>query len=164
MPYPEVNTLFDGLLPWGLRHYWKSTVAREIDADAAARFVAHGRETPTIESGIFFYHVDGAAHDVGADDTAWPYRDARYVVGIHGSWNHARDDAALRGWVERAHGACVPAGSPAGYVNFSSDDDAPPATLYRRHTSRLVSVKRQWDRHNLFCLNANLDPDGPAEA
>ncbi|MGI8842905.1 MAG: FAD-binding oxidoreductase, partial [Gemmatimonadaceae bacterium] len=95
MPYPEVNTLFDALLPWGLRHYWKSTLVRELTPRAAERFVEHGRETPTIESGIFFYPVDGAAHDVGPNATAWPHRDARYVIGIHGSWRDVRQDTSI---------------------------------------------------------------------
>jgi FAD/FMN-containing dehydrogenase len=57
MPYPEINTLFDGLLPKGLRHYWKSCFVKDPDRAAVQRFVEHGRDTPTIESGIFFYPV-----------------------------------------------------------------------------------------------------------
>jgi hypothetical protein len=36
MPFPEINTLFDELLPWGIQHYWKATVGAEISEEALA--------------------------------------------------------------------------------------------------------------------------------
>jgi hypothetical protein len=82
------------------------------------------------------------------------------VIGIHGSWRDVRQDTSISAWVERAHEACAPLERGTGYVNFSSDDHTPSGELFGRHTARLVEAKRRWDPHNLFCLNANLDPDG----
>jgi hypothetical protein len=160
MPYPELNTLFDGLLPAGLRHYWKSRMVHRLGAEDVEPYIEHGRDTPTIESGIFFYPVDGAAHDVGVSETAWPHRDARYVVGFHGSWGDPGQDDAIRSWVKRAHRDCASSALPGGYVNFVSDDEVAATDVYGGNTARLLEVKRAYDPHNLFCLNANLDPDG----
>jgi len=162
MPYPQINTLFDDLLPGGLRHYWKSVFVGEVAADALDATLEHGRATPTIESGIFLYPVDGAAHDVTPSDTAWPHRDARYLIGFHGSWKDPSADDALRAWVDRAHGVWTPWAQPGAYVNFVSDDGASAvAEEYGVHAARLVSAKRRYDPHNLFCLNANIEPDAP---
>jgi hypothetical protein len=30
MPYPELNSAFDGLVPPGLQHYWKANFVREL--------------------------------------------------------------------------------------------------------------------------------------
>jgi hypothetical protein len=45
------------------------------------------------------------------------------------------------------------------YVNFASDDDASPVQGYGLNTGRLIEAKRRYDPHNLFCLNANVDPE-----
>jgi hypothetical protein len=160
MPYPRVNTLFDELLPAGLRHYWKSRFVNRLPPEALGRYVEHGRATPTPESGVFFYPVDGAAHDMGADETAWAHRDAHFLVGFHGSWKDPELDGPIRSWVRQAHTACAPSALPGAYVNFASDDGTSPEDGYGPHAARLVETKRKYDPHNLFCLNANIDPDG----
>jgi FAD/FMN-containing dehydrogenase len=159
MPYPAINTLFDALLPAGLRHYWKSRFFGGLPPTALEPFVEHGRGTPNIESGIFFYPVDGAAADVPADATAWSHRDARYLVGFHGSWHAPADDARLRAWVDGAHQACGTGARAGAYVNFASDDAFSAPTEYGALHGPLVAAKRRYDPHNLFCLNANIDPD-----
>jgi FAD/FMN-containing dehydrogenase len=162
MPYPVVNTLFDALLPAGLRHYWKSHFIDRITPAAADAYVAYGATTPTPESGVFFYPTDGAAHDVGTDDSAWAHRSARFLVGYHGSWKDPAQDESIRSWVRDAHAACAATALTGSYVNFASDDETPPGEGFGQHAERLVEIKRRYDAHNLFCLNANIDPDAPA--
>jgi FAD/FMN-containing dehydrogenase len=159
MPYPVVNTLFDDLLPAGLRHYWKSRFFGDLPAEAVGPMVERGRTTPNIESGIFFYPVDGAAANVPAETTAWAHRDARYLVGFHGSWRDRVDDATLRDWVEGAYATCGAGALPGAYVNFASDDAPAAPDDYGTRLNGLVAAKRRYDPHNLFCLNANIDPD-----
>jgi hypothetical protein len=62
--------------------------------------------------------------------------------------------------VKRAHRDCASSALPGGYVNFVSDDEVATTDVYGENTARLLEVKRTYDPHNLFCLNANLDPDG----
>jgi hypothetical protein len=162
MPYPRINTLFDDLLPDGLRHYWKSQFVADIPVRAVETYVEEGRSTPTIESGIFFYPVDGAAHDVAPADSAWSHRDARYLIGFHGSWQDAAADVTIRSWVDGAHAACSPWAQPGAYVNFASDHAASALADYGAHAARLVSAKQRYDPNNLFCLNANIEPDEAA--
>lgn len=159
MPYPEINTLFDGLLPAGLRHYWSSQFVETFHDSAIDAWLDHGRVTPTIESGIFFYPVDRAAHDVAAADTAWPHRDARFLVGFHGSWHDPADDEAISSWVRAAHAASVGWALPGAYVNFASAAGSAVDTDYGEGLARLAAVKGRYDPNNLFCLNANIEPE-----
>jgi hypothetical protein len=162
MAYPVVNTLFEDLLPHGLRHYWKSMFLTDVSAADVEAFIEHGATTPNVESGIFFYPVDGAAADVPASASAWAHRDARWLVGYHGSWKDSDDDDRLRRWVDGAHGAGGE-GAPSGaYLNFDSSDAPPGSAGYGAHFARLLEIKRRYDPHNLFCLNANIDPDDGA--
>lgn len=158
MPYPEINTLFDGLLPPGLRHYWKSRLFEGLREETIRTLLEYAADTPTIESGIFAYAVDGAAHDVPAEATAWPHRDARFLVGFHGSWRDTARDAAITEWVRDAHAASAPHSLPGSYANFASDEADTASLDYRAAESRLVATKRRHDPHNLFCLNPNIEP------
>lgn len=159
MPYPVINTLFDALLPAGLRHYWASRFVDAVPSTAIESWVEHARRSPTIESGIFFYPVDGAAHEVDPRETAWPARNARFLIGFHGSWHDLSDDEANTRWVREAHADSAPWALAAEYVNFTSDPDMPGTTQYGDRTERLIAAKRTYDPNNLFCLNANIDPE-----
>ena len=159
MPYPAINTLFDELLPKGLRHYWKSVFVSDIAEATIEPHLEHARRVPTLESGTFFLPVDGACHRVGADETAFAFRDARYNVGIFGTWRHPADDEANVAWVRGYHEAIRHWSLGAGYVNFSSGDDGGLARdMYRGNHDRLARVKHAYDPENVFRLNQNLVP------
>jgi FAD/FMN-containing dehydrogenase len=160
IPYPVINTLFDDLLPSGLRHYWKSLVARETPAESIPAVIESGSTVPTRESGLFFHAIDGACHDVAADATAFPHRDARYVVGQYGMWPDAADDERVTGWVRDSYSALRPYYLESEYVNFVSGTDPNAVrSVYRGNYDRLVDVKKRYDPDNLFRLNQNIRPD-----
>ena len=46
MPYPALNSAFDGLLPPGLQHYWKAAFLPELTDGAIAAHVEHGPNVP----------------------------------------------------------------------------------------------------------------------
>ena len=159
MPYPAINTLFDALLPRGLRHYWKSQFVREVPDAAIDLHVEHAARVPSLESGTFFYPIDGACHRVASDATAFPQRAARFAIGIHGSWRAAADDTRSSAWVRACYDATRPYALEGEYVNFISDDgNAGVPSNYGQNYARLLALKRRLDAHNLFCLNQNIDP------
>jgi hypothetical protein len=110
---------------------------------------------------VFFYPIDGACHRVSGQDSAFPHRDARFAIGIHGDWWTRDDDLRGKDWV----GACDAAlrsGQLSGsqYVNFASDEGRSTVqSAYGANHERLIAVKRRYDPHNVFCLNHNIDPD-----
>lgn len=161
MPYPILNTLFDSLLPRGMRHYWASHIASAMPDDALDTLVDRCRDVPDAASGVFFYPIDGACNRVAAHETAFPHRSARFAIGIHGDWWSPEADARGIDWVRACDAAIRACGlSGSQYGNFASDDGrATAAAAYGDNYERLVTVKRRYDPHNVFSLNPNIDPD-----
>lgn len=161
MPYPVINTLFDELLPFGLRHYWKGCFNETLSEDAISAHVEFARTLPTAESATLVFPIDGACHRVGSSETAFGYRDANLATGIGATWHDAGEDAANVAWTRRYYEALQPTAMAGGYVNFSSDDDAEQVRAnYRHNLERLTRIKRQYDPDNLFRINQNIPPGG----
>ncbi len=159
MPYPVLNGAFDGLLPPGLRHYWKANFVRELTGEAIAAHVAHGPDVPTVHSTVHIYPINGAVHRVGAEDTAFAYRDANFATVIVAAWPEPTRDEANIAWVRRYHDAVAPHSEEGGYVNFmAADDQGRIRANYKGNYERLVRIKRAYDPDNLFHLNQNIAP------
>ena len=95
MPLPAVNSLFDALYPPGLQWYWRADFVKELSDEAIARHAQHGAALPTMHSTMHLYAIDGAAHRVGRDDTAFSYRDANWaevIVGVDPDPGQRRHD------------------------------------------------------------------------
>lgn len=161
MPYPEINTFFDELLPHGLRHYWKANAATSLADDAIAMHIEHGARVPNLESGMFMMPINGACHEVGEAETAFANRNATFSAVISGTWHHARDDQANMAWVRDYHAALAPWSEPGGYVNFmSGDDQGIVEKNFGARLERLKKIKTRYDPENLFRINANIRPIG----
>jgi hypothetical protein len=159
MPYPAINSLFDDLVPAGLLHYWKASFARALPDAAVTVHVEQAAAVPCVESGTFFFPVDGACHRVGSGETAFAHRDARLAVVIAGAWPDRADHERNTAWVRRYHEALRPYSEAGGYVNFMSSDDHDRAPVnYGRNYDRLVALKRRYDPGNLFRMNQNIAP------
>ena len=76
MPLPALNSAFDGLYGPGDQWYWRADFVNEIPDEAIAQNEEWNDKMPSWKSGSHIYPIDGAAHDVGADETPWAYRDA----------------------------------------------------------------------------------------
>jgi FAD/FMN-containing dehydrogenase len=161
MPYPVINTLFNDLLPAGLRQYWKGSFARELSEGAIEAHVEHARSTPSIESSTILYPLDGASQRVAADATAFPYRDAALSTVIAGAWRDRADNERNVRWVRRYYEALSPHSEPGGYVNFMGPEDQDRAPVnYRQNYDRLRRIKARYDPTNLFRVNHNVTPQG----
>lgn len=160
MPYPALNSAFDGLYPKGIRQYWKADFVRDLPDEAIAVHVEHGPRTPTASSTMHMYPINGAAGRVGPDETAFGHRDARYAMIIISAWPDPADDEADTQWVRDYYTAVHPhSGTEGGYVNFMGADDAARAPEnYGRTYERLRQVKATYDPGNLFHLNQNVVP------
>ena len=159
MPYPDLNSAFDALLPAGLQHYWKAAFVSELTADAIDAHLAWGPKVPCVESTMHLYPLNGASHRVPADSTAWGHRDASFACVIAGMWPDAADNDRNIDWVRSYYDAVSPHSEPGGYVNFlSADDQSQAPSNYGANYERLLAVKRQYDPTNLFHRNQNIEP------
>jgi FAD/FMN-containing dehydrogenase len=159
MPYPALNSAFDGLFPKGIRSYWKGNFVTELTDAAIAAHVEHGSKVPEVSSTMHLYPINGAAHRVGAGDTAFAYRDANFATVIVCAWPDAANDAERIQWVRDYYAATAPHSEAGGYVNFMADDDqARVQDNYGGNYERLARIKRTYDPDNLFHLNQNIVP------
>ena len=159
MPYAALNSMFDALYPPGLQHYWKANFVTELTDKAIAAHVEHGSKVPVVTSTMHIYPINGAAHDVAADATAFAYRGANFATVIAGMWPDPADSDANIGWVRSYYDATAPESEQGGYINFMSGDDQERIKAnYRGNYERLVDVKRKYDPNNLFHVNQNIRP------
>ena len=159
MPYPALNSAFDGLYPSGLRHYWKANFVKELTDDAIAAHLEHGSGVPVVESTMHIYPINGACNRVEPDSTAFAYRDAKFATVIAGMWPDANDDERNIAWVRDYYEATSQHSEPGGYINFMADDDQDRIRdNYRGNYERLAAIKRTYDPGNLFRHNQNIAP------
>lgn len=159
MPYPALNSAFDGLVPPGLQHYWKANFVRTLSDDAIAAHLSHGPRVPVVNSTVHIYPINGAAQRVAPDATAFGHRDATFATVIAGMWPDPAQNDANTAWVRDYYAATAPHSEEGGYVNFAAGDDQDRvAANYGANFDRLRTVKRAYDPDNVFHLNQNIAP------
>lgn len=160
MPFPVLQTMFDGLYPPGLQWYWRADFVEQIPDAAIDVHLEYARQLPTPYSAIHLYPSNGAAQRVDRHATAYSYREANWnqvIVGVD-------PDPAKRGeiirWTRAYWDALHPYSLGGAYVNFLMDDEGADRTraTYRDNYPRLVAVKRVYDPENRFHINKNVDP------
>jgi hypothetical protein len=164
MPYPTLNSLFDGLYPPGHQWYWRADFFRTLTDPAIQEHLRHSRELPTPQSTMHLYPVDGAASRVGRRDTPWAYRDAKWAEVIVGVDPDPRNARRLRDWTVGYWEALHPFSMGGAYVNFMMDEGQERVqATYGENYDRLVALKQRFDPANRLHVNQNLRPAG-AEA
>jgi FAD/FMN-containing dehydrogenase len=155
--------MFDGLLPHGLYHYWKADFADNLTEPAIAEHVRYGPQIPTVNSAVHIYPLDGAVHDVAADQTAFAYRDVKFTHILAAVSPEPGPMPEYREWVRSYWSALHPHSAGGAYVNFLMDEgDERIASSYRGNYARLAAVKRKYDPGNLFRVNQNIRPAAKA--
>jgi FAD/FMN-containing dehydrogenase len=159
MPYPALNSAFDGLYPPGLRHYWKANFVKELTDDAITAHLEHGSTVPELTTTMHIYPINGACHRVAPESTAFAYRDASFAPVIAGMWPDAKDDERNTAWVREYYEATAPLSEEGGYINFMAEDDQGRIRAnYKGNYDRLATIKRTYDPANLFRHNQNILP------
>jgi FAD/FMN-containing dehydrogenase len=159
MPYPALNSAFDGLYPPDLQHYWKANFVKELTDEAIAAHLEHGSKVPAMTSTMHIYPINGAVHKVASDDTAFAYRDANFATVIAGMWPDPAQNKANIKWVRDYYDATAPLSEEGGYINFMAEDDQSRIKAnYKGNYNRLVQAKKKYDPDNLFHVNQNIKP------
>ncbi len=159
MPYPSVQTLFDGLMPPGLQWYWRADFFNDIPAEAAALHKKFGAEIPTPLSQMHLYPISGAAGRPGKNDTPWAYRDAKYAGVFVGIDPDPANAEKITDWAKAYWEALHPYSSGGAYLNFIMDEGQERIKAsYRDNYNRLTRIKQKYDPNNFFRVNQNIVP------
>jgi FAD/FMN-containing dehydrogenase len=163
LPFPAVQALFDPLLPPGLQWYWRADFATGFSADAIRAHLEQALRTPHGLSTVHIYPINGAAHRVGREDTAFSYRDANFAVVIVGIDPNPANKEAITEWCKSYFDAVHGYSAGGAYVNFMMDEgQARVEASFRDNYTRLALIKGKYDPTNLFRVNQNIRPAMPA--
>jgi hypothetical protein len=158
MPLPVLNSAFDGLYAPGDQWYWRADFLTEIPDPAIEANLRWADGMPTFKSGSHLYPIDGAAHDVPKDATAWSHRDAVWSQVIIGVDPDPAGAATIRDWAVGYEEAIRPYSTGAAYSNFMGEGDSRVQATYGEHYDRLASIKTKYDPDNVFRVNQNIAP------
>jgi hypothetical protein len=161
MPYPTFQSMFDPSAPPGIQQYWRSDFVNELSDDAIRMHVNYARRMPTMLSTVHLYPINGAAHDIGNEETAFSFREANWVQMIIGADPDPSNNEQIISWTKDYWQGLHPYSAGGAYVNFLMDEgNERVKTTYRNNFDRLVAVKNKYDPTNFFHLNQNIEPTG----
>jgi len=160
MPYPSVQTMFDGLFPPGLQWYWRGDFFNDLNADISAQHLKFGSKIPTPLSQMHLYPITGAASRVGNEETAWAYRDAKYSGVIVGVDPDPKNADKITRWCKDYWEGLHPYSAGGAYSNFMMNDEGQERVKasYKHNYARLKKIKQVHDPTNLFKVNQNISP------
>ncbi|MCJ8163396.1 FAD-binding oxidoreductase [Pontibacter sp. E15-1] len=158
--YAEWQQAFDPLLTPGARNYWKSHNFEKLDEALLDLLIVSTQNLPSPLTEIFIGQMGGQTNRIASTDTAYPHRDANFVMNLHGRWEDPSDDKKVTDWARELFNAAAPYATGGVYVNFLTGEESNRIRLaYGPNYDRLVKIKTKYDPNNLFRYNQNVRPD-----
>lgn len=159
--YPaDYTELYDPFaVPTGQRHHWESVYLDGISDEFVETLIDEGLPMPTPQTGISIYALGGQINRVPADATAYPHRDAEYLLHVTTHWTDPAMDQACQDWTRELHASLREYGTGGEYVNNQTDSDgARIRAAYGDNYERLAELKAEWDPENVFDSTQNVEP------
>jgi len=159
IPWPVLQSLFDALYPAGLQWYWRADFVKELSDQAIDVHLKYAEQLPTGHSTMHLYPINGAAHRVRSDETAWSYRDANFAEVIVAVDPDPANNPRMIQWAKEYWEALHPYSAGGAYVNMMMDEGEDRVkAAYRDNYGRLAQIKGKYDPQNLFHVNQNIKP------
>jgi FAD/FMN-containing dehydrogenase len=161
MPYTALQSMLDEGFPPGMQVYWTAHFLTGLSDAAIDTLVEHfGRITSPL-SAILIEHLGGAVARVGADESAFAYRDAPYNLAVIARWTDPAESAERHvAWARGVREAMRPFAQGV-YVNYLGVGDEAERVLSAygdRTYARLAAIKAAYDPENVFRVNQNIRP------
>jgi FAD/FMN-containing dehydrogenase len=159
-PYAQMQSLLDATQPKGRRYYWKSEYLPRIDPALCEKVMVHAARIRSPHSAVVLFQLEGALNQLGEEHSPVGNRDARFVLNLTSSWEHAGEDRANIEWAREAWSDMKVFSTGGTYINFLTEDEGPERTAAALGNGlrRLVGIKAKWDPQNLFRINRNITP------
>lgn len=135
-----------GLYPPGLQWYWNADFVTELSDKAIDLHLQYAEQLPSVHSTMHLYPINGAAQRVGANDTAWSFREANFAQVIVGVDPDPANNARTIAWSKEYWRKLHPHSAGGAYVNMMMDEGQERVmAAYRDNYPRLVQVKAKYD-------------------
>jgi FAD/FMN-containing dehydrogenase len=158
-PYAAWQTAFDPLLTPGAYNYWKSHNFAELSDGLLDALTSRAAQLPTPDCEIFIGQLGGATNRVALDATAFPHRNANFVMNVHTRWRDRADERRSIEWARQLFAETAPHATGGVYVNFMPEDEIDRvSSAYGPNYARLAALKAKYDPGNLFRMNQNVQP------
>ena len=159
-PYAQMQSLLDATQPKGRRYYWKSEYLPRIEPALCERVIEHAGRIGSPHSAVILFQIDGALNRLNGDHSPVGNRDARYVLNVAGSWEHADEDRMNMEWAREAWNDMRQFSTGGTYINFLAEDEGSERieAALGNSLQRLAEVKTRWDPKNVFRTNRNIKP------
>jgi FAD/FMN-containing dehydrogenase len=160
LSYAALQALGDHSEPAGNRYFTKSCYLGDITSAATTALVKAGHAITSPLSCIDFEFLRGAIADVPDAESAFPNRDAPYIVTASAHWTNASQDATHAQWSRQTVDSLLPWQHGGTYVNYIQDawhqstTDLYGDSRYRR----LAATKARYDPENVLRHNQNISP------
>jgi hypothetical protein len=159
VPFGQIQAEGDEFFGPGLLSYVKATFADDLTAGLIDVLAGQGRRLGSEVSQIEVLSMGGAIRRVAPEATAFPHRDASWLINVPASWRSPADTEREISWVRETFAALRPLCSGGAYVNFmDGDEQASGHVAYGATLRRLQAVKAVYDPENIFRLNQNIAP------
>jgi FAD/FMN-containing dehydrogenase len=158
MPYNVIQTLIDPLWEKGVHAYFKATNVARLDDTLIARLAELHVSAPGPQCEIHIHQMGGAVAAAGDGATAFAERSMPYVLNAAAAWRDPEAAAAHIGWARAVISAASEVSTGRAYVNFLGDAGAARSAYGEETYSRLVALKSEYDPHNMFARNQNIEP------
>ncbi len=161
VPYTDFQRAFDGDYPDGMRYYWKSLYLESLSDDVIDRLIEWGNVAPSTLSTVDVWTLGGAITDVGLDESAFPSREAPYLLAVEANWEDPEQDETNVAWARDCLEDMQQFSDGSVYLNFPGfyeNRDEMLETTFDDAYERLVEVKTAYDPENRFRLSQNIEP------
>lgn len=159
VPFGIIQRAGDDDFGAGLMTYVKATFGNELSPALIDVLVERGRLLQSPLTQVELLSMGGAISRVGVDDTAFPHRNAAWLLNAPASWVDPADTEYEIAWVRDTFSAIEPFSAGGAYSNFMEGDEvANDEVAYGATLRRLQEVKSVFDPANVFRLNQNIRP------
>ncbi|MFD8482899.1 FAD-binding oxidoreductase [Kitasatospora sp. NPDC059673] len=160
-PYTLWQQMLDPGRGPGAGVFGRSEFLSVLDDAAIGRLAEQVAALPSPDAHAQLAFLGGAVARVGAEDSAYTYRQAPYLLSAVGRWTTGPAEPQVA-WVRQCLEAMRPFSSGGAYVNLMGvEGQGPVVEAYGlAKYERLVALKDRYDPGNLFRVNQNIRPSG----
>lgn len=161
MPYLLLHQLGTMMFPEGRNYCQRSCFVDDLSDEVIAAVVGHMEGPPSELSAIGVWHMGGAISEVDANATAYPHRDAEYMITVESNWEEGDDDANIT-WARDGDDLFRNLGGYGAYGGFTGvstqENENTTDRVYGDNYDRLAEIKARYDHDNTLNKNVNVTP------